>query len=161
MLAPPATVNIFNAGVAEPVSHVNDVGIVAPPSKFIDPAPLVIAIVPPALAKVAATGASPVEPIINSLKHKEPPPPMPFTVRGPYCWVRHPLYFFSLLMIWFSPVLTFDRLMFNILWTGWIIVGTILEERDLTVAFGDEYKEYQQKVPMLIPRSIGPVQTPL
>jgi protein-S-isoprenylcysteine O-methyltransferase Ste14 len=32
-----------------------------------------------------------------------------------------------------------------------MVVGTVLEERDLVAAFGDAYREYQRKVPMLIP----------
>ena len=74
-----------------------------------------------------------------------------FTVRGTYQWVRHPLYFFSLLMIWAQVSVTADRLLFNGLWTIWIIIGTFLEERDLIASFGDEYRNYQRKVPMLIP----------
>jgi protein-S-isoprenylcysteine O-methyltransferase Ste14 len=77
-------------------------------------------------------------------------------VRGPYRWVRHPLYFFCLLMIWFCPDLTADRLLFNILWTGWIVVGTVLEERDLAESFGGEYRSYQRQVPMLLPNSFRP-----
>jgi protein-S-isoprenylcysteine O-methyltransferase Ste14 len=30
-------------------------------------------------------------------------------------------------------------------------MGTLMEERDLIAAFGDEYRNYQRKVPMLIP----------
>jgi protein-S-isoprenylcysteine O-methyltransferase Ste14 len=73
------------------------------------------------------------------------------TIRGPYLWVRHPLYFFVLLLIWSYPDLTVDRIMFNVLMTGWITVGTYLEERDLVDEFGDDYLEYQQKVRMLVP----------
>jgi protein-S-isoprenylcysteine O-methyltransferase Ste14 len=79
------------------------------------------------------------------------PQPASFTVRGPYQWVRHPLYLFVLVMIWSCPQLTADRLLFNILWSVWIFIGTILEERDLVEQFGDAYREYQQKVPMLFP----------
>ena len=77
--------------------------------------------------------------------------PVAFTVRGPYQWVRHPLYLFMLVMIWSCPNLTTDRLLFNILWSVWIFIGTILEERDLTAQFGDAYRKYQKKVPMLLP----------
>ena len=77
--------------------------------------------------------------------------PLPFVVRGPYRWVRHPLYFCVLILIWASPELTADRLLFNVLWTAWIVVGTILEETDLLADFGDVYRDYQRKVPMLIP----------
>jgi len=76
---------------------------------------------------------------------------MPFTVRGPYRWVRHPLYVFVIVLIWSSPDLTMDRLLFNVLWTIWIVVGAFFEERDLVADFGGEYIEYQQRVPMLIP----------
>lgn len=89
-------------------------------------------------------------PILDRLRGKERPP-APFVVRGPYRWVRHPLYMFLILMFWSYPDLTADRLLFNLLWTGWMIVGTVLEERDLVVSFGDAYREYQTEVPMLIP----------
>jgi len=87
------------------------------------------------------------------LDHLRGPRPIPLslTVRGPYRWVRHPLYLFVLLMIWSCPHLTADRLLFNVLCTAWIIVGTLLEERDLVAYFGDAYRHYQSKVPMLIP----------
>jgi len=54
-------------------------------------------------------------------------------------------------MIWSYPDLTADRLLFNVLWSAWIAVGTLLEERDLTVTLGQQYKDYQSRVPMLIP----------
>ena len=76
---------------------------------------------------------------------------VPFVVRGPYRWVRHPLYLFLILMIWSYPDLTADRLLFNVLWTLWMVVGTVLEERDLVASFGDAYRTYQREVPMLIP----------
>lgn len=82
--------------------------------------------------------------------------PKRFRVRGPYRWVRHPLYLFCLIMIWSCPDLTADRLLFNLLWTAWIVVGTILEERDLVSQFGGEYEAYQVAVPMLIPLRIRP-----
>jgi len=88
---------------------------------------------------------------IKAHMHEPAGQPLPFAVRGPYLWVRHPLYFAVLVLIWASPVMTADRLLFNVLWTGWIVVGTILEERDLVADFGDAYRDYQRKVPMLIP----------
>ena len=96
-------------------------------------------------------------PILNNLRGKDPPP-VPFIVRGPYRWVRHPLYFFCLLLIWLCPDLSLDRLLYNILWSTWIIVGSVLEERDLVAAFGESYRDYQRKVPMLIPWRIRPVR---
>ncbi len=83
--------------------------------------------------------------------HSRQLPPMPFAIRGPYRCVRHPFYFFMLLMIWSCPDISLDRLLFNCLWSIWIVVGTVLEERDLGDSFGAVYKDYQKKVPMLIP----------
>jgi protein-S-isoprenylcysteine O-methyltransferase Ste14 len=88
--------------------------------------------------------------ILSSLKGKAAKESV-FSVCGTYRWVRHPLYFFSLLMIWAQVSLTADRLLFNGLWTAWIIIGTFLEERDLIASFGDAYRNYQGNVPMLIP----------
>ncbi len=79
------------------------------------------------------------------------PPPVPFVARGPYRYVRHPLYFFMLVLIWSTPRLSTDQLLFNVLWTIWIIIGTRLEERDLIRDFGDTYRKYQLSVPMLLP----------
>jgi protein-S-isoprenylcysteine O-methyltransferase Ste14 len=74
-----------------------------------------------------------------------------FIVRGPYRWVRHPLYFFILVLIWSAPDVSLDRLLFNMLWTLWIVLGAYLEEKDLVAEFGEKYRNYQQEVPMLFP----------
>ena len=78
-------------------------------------------------------------------------PAATFTDHGPYRWVRHPQYCCVLVMIWAHPELTVDRLLFNVLWSSWIVVGTMLEERDLAATFGEQYRDYQSRVPMLIP----------
>jgi hypothetical protein len=79
---------------------------------------------------------------------------MPLTIRGAYRWVRHPLYFFFLIMVWSCPELTADRLLFNIIWSLWIVAATMLEERDLVYDFGDQYRTYQMQVPMILPYRI-------
>ena len=89
-------------------------------------------------------------PIERHLSGK-PLPLYPLTLKGPYLWVRHPLYFFTLVMIWSRADLAADRLLFNLLWSGWIYVGTRLEERNLVAEFGAAYQHYQKQVPMLIP----------
>lgn len=81
---------------------------------------------------------------------------VPFTISGAYRWVRHPLYTSCLLMVWASPDVTADRLLFNVVWSVWMVVATKLEERDLIADFGEVYREYQRSVPMLLPRSLPP-----
>jgi len=88
--------------------------------------------------------------LLRHIKNRGPEP-SPLTIQGPYKFVRHPLYSFSLLMIWSSPEISADRLLFNGLWTAWIITGTLLEEKDLVRDFGEAYQKYQKTVPMLIP----------
>jgi protein-S-isoprenylcysteine O-methyltransferase Ste14 len=95
-------------------------------------------------------------PVLGRLRGKKPRP-IPFVVKGPYRWVRHPLYLLMILMIWACPDLTADRLVFNGMWTVWIVIGSILEERDLVLEFGDVYREYQRRVAMLIPGLFRPL----
>lgn len=76
---------------------------------------------------------------------------LPLAIRGPYRWVRHPLYSLFLVFLWACPDVTADRILFNGLFTAWIVLGSVLEERDLVRDFGDDYRAYQRQVPMLVP----------
>lgn len=78
-------------------------------------------------------------------------PPSGLVVRGAYQWMRHPLMFFMLVLMWSNPVVTADRLLFNLLWSVWLVFGSFLEERDLLAEFGAPYRAYQRVVPMLLP----------
>lgn len=65
-------------------------------------------------------------------------------------FVRHPWYFLGLLIIWtrdMPPVM----LLTAILATVYFIVGSWLEERKLIAYYGDAYRQYQSRVPALIP----------
>lgn len=77
--------------------------------------------------------------------------PGTFEIRGPYRWVRHPLYSGILVLLWTIPDITADRFLFNVLWSVWIVGATLLEERDLVREFGEQYRAYQRNVPMLVP----------
>ena len=89
-------------------------------------------------------------PIMVHLRGKQLRPP-DFVLRGPFLWVRHPLYFSMLVLIWSIPNVTSDRLLFNVLWTFWIVLGSYLEEKDIVAEFGERYRDYQKTVPMLLP----------
>lgn len=76
----------------------------------------------------------------------------PMRLSGLYCLVRHPIYFFSLPLVWLSPVLTINRLTIAILFTLYFYFGAKHEETSLRDEFGPDYDAYRQQVPMLIPR---------
>lgn len=80
-----------------------------------------------------------------------PLPKEPLSVTGVYALVRHPLYFFSLLVIWFIPTMSESYLGFALGSTLYFVIGSWYEERRLLEFFGDEYKVYQQKVAWMIP----------
>jgi len=100
-----------------------------------------------ALGSFDGFGTRPITAAIDGKALKTPP----FTIRGPYRWVRHPLYAFTIVLLWSYPDLTADRLLLNVMWTVWIFIGAHLEERDLVSTFGESYGAYQRQVPMLLP----------
>lgn len=86
---------------------------------------------------------------------QEPDPPAEFVQSGTYNLVRHPLYFFSMLFIWFTPVMTVSTLLFNGLATVYFLVGAMHEERRLEREFGEAYRQYRRQVPGFLPRVRG------
>jgi len=68
-----------------------------------------------------------------------------------YALVRHPMMFGTVLVFWASPMMTVGHLIFAGAATAYIFVGMTLEERDMVAAFGEQYADYRQRTPMLIP----------
>lgn len=69
-------------------------------------------------------------------------------------FVRHPLYFGSLLMLWgfFLHQAYLSTLLVALISSIYLVIGTRLEEQKLVRQFGEAYLDYQQQVPMLWPR---------
>lgn len=89
---------------------------------------------------------------LHYLSGNEKPAPVPKLVTdGVYRLVRHPLYFFSLLVLWANPVMGLSSLIFAIASTLYFWIGSIYEERKLQAYFGEAYGRYQQQTPRLIP----------
>jgi protein-S-isoprenylcysteine O-methyltransferase Ste14 len=90
---------------------------------------------------------------LYQLKQGHPPVSMKLNISGLNNYVRHPLYFGTLLVIWglFLAVPTDAMLVIGVVSTVYIYIGTVLEERKLTQQFGEDYRLYQRNVPMLLP----------
>jgi len=74
-----------------------------------------------------------------------------FQARSLYRLVRHPLMLGIVIGSWATPHMTTGHLVFAITTTVYILIGIQFEERDLVRYHGQDYSDYQHRVPMLIP----------
>lgn len=88
--------------------------------------------------------------VTRNLAGRPTPPPRFFTPLF-YRFVRHPLYLGLIVAFWATPTMTVGHLLFAVGMTAYILVGIMLEERDLIDLFGHEYRRYRDRVSMLIP----------
>ena len=68
--------------------------------------------------------------------------PPALRIRGPYRWVRHPIYSGWVLLVFGTPEMTFGRLSFAVVSTAYIVVAMPWEERSMVEVFGEEYQRY-------------------
>ncbi|HEX6638297.1 MAG TPA: isoprenylcysteine carboxylmethyltransferase family protein [Steroidobacteraceae bacterium] len=78
---------------------------------------------------------------------------LPFGTPWLYRYVRHPLYVGWFFAFWATPTMTVSHLVFALMASAYILVAIQFEERDLVAHFGDQYRDYRERVPMLIPGS--------
>jgi protein-S-isoprenylcysteine O-methyltransferase Ste14 len=88
--------------------------------------------------------------IANNLVGRPMPVPR-FRTPLYYKFVRHPIYLGFIIAFWAAPTMSIGHLLFAAVTTAYIVVGAMLEERDLVDVFGDDYRRYKDRVSMLIP----------
>ncbi len=73
--------------------------------------------------------------------------------KGLNAWVRHPLYFSVLLVLWgwFLAMPLSAVLAIAVISSAYIPIGIFYEEQKLLKEFGEAYAEYKKRTPMLIP----------
>jgi methanethiol S-methyltransferase len=73
-------------------------------------------------------------------------------VRGPFRFSRHPLNFAPLPIMWGWPRMTAKLLLFNLISTLYLVVGSAHEERRLRAGYGEPYAAYQASgIPFYVP----------
>ena len=84
----------------------------------------------------------------------QPEPEEKLITTGLFRYLRHPIYTFTILFLWFSPRMTWNLLAFNIGITLYLIIGSHFEEQKLHRQFGEEYARYASHTPRFIPRRV-------
>ena len=72
--------------------------------------------------------------------------PTALRATGLYGFVRHPIYFAWLLMVWPVPMMTGSRLTFAAISTLYLMLAVPFEERTLRQQFGPAYDEYRRQI---------------
>ncbi len=72
-------------------------------------------------------------------------------IKGPFKYVRHPVYLFSIIFIGSRPTMTLFYFVMFICIVIYFYIGSFYEEKKLIEKFGNDYKKYQTRVPRLIP----------
>ncbi len=77
--------------------------------------------------------------------------------KGLHKYVRHPLYFGTLLFVGglFLLLPLLSNLIAAIVITVYVLIGIQLEEKKLFLEYGEEYRKYSERVPKLIPKIKG------
>jgi protein-S-isoprenylcysteine O-methyltransferase Ste14 len=88
--------------------------------------------------------------VANNLAGRSMPAPR-FRTPLYYKFVRHPIYLGFIIAFWAAPTMTVGHLLFAAVTTTYIVLGILLEERDLVDLFGDDYRRYKDRVSMLVP----------
>ena len=74
-----------------------------------------------------------------------------FYIKGPFRFVRHPIYLFSILFLGLRPTMDLFYLTFYVCIVAYFVIGSYYEEEKLKETFGTVYEKYQESVPRIVP----------
>lgn len=77
---------------------------------------------------------------------------LPFRTPLLYKRMRHPMYVGWAIAFWATPTMTAGHLLLAAGMSAYMLLAVVFEERDLVEAFGQQYAEYQRRVPMFLPK---------
>jgi len=72
-------------------------------------------------------------------------------LEGPFRYIRHPVYFFSILILLFRPTMDLFYLVFFLCIVIYFYIGSYFEEEKLAKHFGKIYTDYRKSVPKVFP----------
>ena len=72
-------------------------------------------------------------------------------LEGPFRYTRHPVYFFSIIILLFRPTMDLFYLVFFLSLVIYFYIGSYFEEEKLAKHFGEIYTDYRKSVPRIFP----------
>ena len=91
---------------------------------------------------------------IKALQRNSPSFTFPLQQNGLHKYIRHPLYFGTLLFVW--GLFFMFPLLYNLIAaaaiTVYVLIGIKWEEKKLFLEYGEEYRLYSKRVPKLFPK---------
>ncbi len=88
------------------------------------------------------------ETVLTKKNHK-------LVMTGPFRWIRHPLYTVAMLLFFSYGLMASNWWMMMFTALGLVLIEVLVipkEEVELIAKFGDEYRDYQERVGKLLPR---------
>ncbi|MBK7105180.1 MAG: isoprenylcysteine carboxylmethyltransferase family protein [Ignavibacteriae bacterium] len=72
-------------------------------------------------------------------------------IKGPFKYSRHPIYFFTIIVLGFRSTMDLFYLIFFISMVIYFYIGSEYEEKNLIKRYGDSYLNYKSKVAKIFP----------